>query len=251
LISEEILFYCPFRPKAVIACAVLCVALTGKALAGPVITNGGFETGDLTGWSVFVQNGGNGSFYNSSSTVSPLTGYTTPGPASGVYYAISDQNGPSAEALIQSFTVPGSLSGATLTFRMFVNTYAPVSNATGLDYTSGDTFAPNQYARVDLLSGSATAFDTGSGVLANFYLGADPMADGGTNSYTSYSFDLTPYIAGGGTFQLRFADVANQATINVGIDDVSISTTTPEPSAAVLIAVGLLVVAVGKLRHSD
>lgn len=229
-------------------CAAIFFALAGTTLAGP-LPNGGFETGDFTGWSVYVQSGGNGNFFTSSSTASPLNSFPTPGPAAGAYYAVSDQSGPSAEALIHTFSVAPWILTATVTFDMFVNTYAPVSFGGDLDYTAGGTNAPNQYGRVDLLSASAGPFDTGSGVLANFYLGADPMTDGSvSNPYTSYSFDITPFTRSGGTFQLRFADVSNLAAINLGVDNVSVTTTTPEPSAAWLVSIGILALAAGKLR---
>src|SRR6185295_9715610 len=41
------------RPRAILLATTAATALTGVALAAPnLVTNGGFETGDFTGWSV-------------------------------------------------------------------------------------------------------------------------------------------------------------------------------------------------------
>lgn len=222
-------FPTPLRAFATVV--FIAAAFAGKGSATTTFVNGGFETGDLTGWQTYEQDGGLGGFYVTGDQTTPVEGFPTPGPDSGDYYAVSDSPGYSAEALIQSFTVaPGA--SATLSFDMFVNTYAPMAESGGLDYTSGGTYAPNQYARVDLLSGNADPFDTTGGVIANFYFGADPMTDGSySNPYTAYNIDLTQFIAAGGTFQVRWADVANQHPINVGLDNVSLDVqAVPEPS---------------------
>ncbi len=52
------------------------------------------------------------------------------------------------------------------------------------------------------------AFDTGATVLGNFYLGADAGAN--PHAFTSYLFDITALVGGGGSFVLRFAESDNQ-----------------------------------------
>ena len=91
--------------------------------AGFWITNGGFETGTFSGWTVADEAGGNGTWYVSNSTSSPNSGHLTVGPASGSYYAVSDQSAPGAHVLIQSFSTVPANSTVTLTFDMFVNNY--------------------------------------------------------------------------------------------------------------------------------
>jgi PEP-CTERM motif-containing protein len=123
-----------------------------------------------------------------------------------------------------------------LAFDMFVNDYdaGPIVNSAGLTYTAG----PNQHARVDLLSSGAGPFDTGGGVLANYFLGVDAGTD--PNPFTHYSFDISSVVGGGGTFQLRFAEVDNQLFLNMGVDNISIqATTVPEPATLVLVATSL------------
>lgn len=210
--------------------------------AGELISNGGFETGDFTGWSVY-EAGTLGAVSVESGLVTPNSGKPTMGPASGTYYALMDDPAASANALIQTFST-GPVQSAVLSFNMFVNDHNPsgevLIDPTGLDATTGGSDSPNQHARVDLLSVSASPFDTGAGVLKTFYLG------GGTgrlfnNPYTAFAgFDVTDVLAAGGTFQLRFAEVNNENFFNVGIDNVSLQVTpVPEASTWAMMLAGL------------
>ncbi len=212
---------------------------TFGAHAGELITNGGFETGDFTAWSVY-EAGTTGAVSVASGFVAPNSLKPTAGPASGNYYALMDDPFTSANALIQTFST-GPVQSAVLSFNMFVNDHNPSGQVfidpSGLDATTGGSFSPNQHARVDLLTASASPFDTGAGVLKTFYLG------GGTgrsfnNPYTG--FDVTDVLAMGGTFQLRFAEVNNQDFFNVGVDNVSLQVTpVPEASTWAMMLAGL------------
>jgi hypothetical protein len=207
---------------AVLSSAVLAMASASRA--DELIVNGGFETGDLTGWTVSDLAGGNGSFLlDDADGSTPTSANASVGPAAGSFYAVSDQTGPGTHALIQSFTVLPGTGSVTLSFRMFVNDWSgagPIVDPIGLDHTG----PANQHGRVDILTGASSAFDTGAGVVTNLYIGNDPAATN-PNPYASYQFDLTPFVGAGGTFQLRFAEVDNQLYFNVGVDDVSIVTT--------------------------
>ena len=232
-----------------ISCVSSAILLPGSQL----ITNGGFETGSFSGWTVVSQAGSTGNFFVLSGDTTPLSGSATVGPASGSFYAVSDQTGPSALVLLQPFTVSGPLSSVVLSFSMFANSYGEVSiNAGGLDYTVAGA---NQHARVDILSSGATPFDTGSGVLANFFLGADSGPN--PHAYTNYSFDITSLVGAGGTFQLRFAEVDNVNFFNLGVDNVSVLTTVggvPEPVSNWLLAagiMGLIIRGMQKRKKSD
>jgi hypothetical protein len=229
------------------AAMALAAAIAAPAGAAELLTNGGFETGDFTGWNVSDLADGSGSFFiDDADGFTPFSFHSTVGPASGAFYAVSDQGGPGTHALIQNFFVPGAASSVVLTFDMFVNDWdgGPIVDPIGLDHQG----PPNQHARVDLLSAAAGDFDTGAGVLANFYLGVDPGAD--PNPYTPYLFDITSLVGGGGAFRLRFAETDNQLYLNQGLDDVSIQfTAAPEPSTLALVAAGLAVVAAHSRRR--
>ena len=219
----------------VVACLI---SMPAQAVSVELITNGGFETGTLAGWTVDDLAGGSGSFFIESASTTPLSGNFTAGPSSGVFYAVSDQSGPGTHALTQTFLVPGGATSVVLSFAMFVNDSdsGPIVDPIGLDHTG----AANQHARVDLLLPGAPAFDTGAFVLANLYTGVDGPP---VTPYSPYVFDITPYVGGGGVFALRFAEVDNQLFLNQGVDDVSvIAEVVPVPAALWLFgsALGLL-----------
>ncbi len=211
----------------------------GPAIAG-LITNGGFETGDFSGWTMTSQVASPeaGSWYIGSTTSTPISGHTTVGPSSGTYYAVTDQDAPGEYALTQKFTVPAH-STVTLTFNMFVNNYTAPINSGPLDYTVANTMQ----GRVDILTAGASAFDTGAGVVKNLYDGADGgPANGDTppDPYIAYSFNITPYVGQGGTFQLRFAGSDNEGYLIMGVDNINITASAvPEPTTLILTIVGI------------
>src|SRR5262249_11374247 len=156
---------------------------------GQLIVNGGFETGDLTGWTETDQAGGSGSWFVNNTTTSPMSGFQTPGPASGSFYGLTDQTVPASHSLIQAFTVSAG-SQVTLSFDMFSNNQSGIQVAVGgasdLDFTAG----PNQHARVDILTAGASPFDTASGVVSNLYNGSTLTTNGATNPWVHFSFDI-------------------------------------------------------------
>ncbi|MGK2858121.1 MAG: hypothetical protein ACSLFQ_13040, partial [Thermoanaerobaculia bacterium] len=201
---------------------ILIVAIAGATMsAQELLTNGDFESGALAPWVVTDLAGSGGTFYLSTpganTPVSPFA--TAPNPAGGAFYAISDQMAEGTHALTQSFTVPAGSVSVTLSFEMFVNDQnkvGPIVDPAGLDHNA----VPNQHARVDILTAASTPFDTTAGVVANFYTSVDPGVN--PNAYTSYSFDITPFVGAGGTFQIRFAETDNQGQLHLGVDNVSI-----------------------------
>jgi hypothetical protein len=213
--------------------AVPLMALASVASASELFVNGGFETGDLTGWTASTQAGSGGSLFVQSGTNGPTSGLPTVGPDSGSFYALTDQSGPGAYSLTQSFTVDPS-SSVILSFDLFANNYYGTTIVGPLDYTAG----PVQFATVDLLTGTANPFSTApSDVLENFYSGSDAGAN--PNPYTAYSFDITSLVGAGGTFQIRFGVADRQNYFNLGIDNVS-AQETPEPAAFFLLGPALV-----------
>ena len=174
--------------------AAFTLATAQIALAGPteLLTNGDFELGTFAGWTVTDLAGGSGSFFiDTPGNAAPISGLSTSalgGGPHGSFYAVSDQTGPGTHALTQSFAVAPGASSVTLSFDMFVNNYdgGPFC-APGLDHTG----AAVECGRVDILTGVATPFDTGAGVLGNFFLGADLPLGANPHDFTHYSFDVS------------------------------------------------------------
>lgn len=237
---------------------LVMAALSPATQAAELIQNGGFETHgadnyDITGWQVAEQ-GIFGSVLAQSGTTTEVTANTTVGAYQGSYYGLLDNNGLSGNALFQTFNT-SAVSSATLTFQMFVNNQSSTTNidAAGLDYSVDATDHPNQHVRVDILKAGADPFSIDSAdVVQSLYIGG---ANGvlSANNYVNYSFDLSTGLASGGSFVLRFATVANQNSLQLGIDNVSLNTISAVPeanSAAMLLAgLGLMATAMRRRNH--
>lgn len=215
---------------------LLGTAVFTQAQAAELIQNGGFEVQgadsyDIPGWQVAEQ-GFFGSVLSQSGNVSEVTGNTTAGAYEGSYYGLLDNYGLAGNVLYQSFST-AAVSQATLSFQMFVNNQNATTeiDAAGLDYSVDATDHPNQHVRVDLLKAGSDPFSTDSAdILQSLYLGG---ANGGlaVNDYISYQFDLTSSLAAGGSFVLRFASVANQSSLQLGVDNISLQTVSSVPEA--------------------
>jgi hypothetical protein len=114
----------------------ICTALIIAVPTQAQLVNGGFETGDLTGWTWAPPPGGGGSAGAVTShtdtgpwNVTPVTippGVTSWGPNEGTYFGLLKTNGPGSVAyLYQSFTVP---AGAVLSFDYFWDSQDYVSS---------------------------------------------------------------------------------------------------------------------------
>ncbi len=209
---------------------ILSLAMALPSNAQELLTNGDFETGTFAGWTITDLAGSFGTFFiDTPGTTTPFSSFPTlSSGANGAFYAVSDTGGPGTHALTQTFTVPGPVAAVILRFDLFANDQSgagPIIHPIGLDHTA----SPNQHARVDILSAAAAPFDTGAGVLGNFYLSVDPGAN--PHPFTSYQFNITPLVVAGGTYQVRFAEVDNQFFFHLGVDNVSIQMTPLPPPA--------------------
>lgn len=216
--------------------------IAGEGLAAPIqlINNGGFETGDFTGWTVTDLAGSSGSWFVDSDGTTPASGFSSAGPAAGSFFAVTDQGGPGTHALEQAFTVSLGASSVIVSFDMFLNDQSgtgPLGGALGLDHN----LSPNQHARVDILAALASSFSTSAADIVTTLVA--PAVDAGANphAYTNYSFDISAFVIPGATYKLRFAEVDNQFFFNQGVDNVSIlaDTSVPEPATLALLGLGL------------
>lgn len=226
----------------IITAAILASSISTPSISAPVelLTNGGFETGDFTGWTASIFPNSNGDVQVVSGNTAPVSGETVTGPSEGQFHALTGQEGPGAYSITQSFTVPAEVASLSLSFDAFA-----VSDAT---FVAGD-LDPNgmvatQHARVDILPAGADPFVTGISVAASLL---QPFIDGGfaTAAYTSYAFDLLEFgLVEGQTYSVRFAQADNQGFLTLGVDDVSLIADTgvaavPLPASLPLLLGGL------------
>ena len=226
--------------RFILALAVVS-AIVGPAetYAGLVIVNGSFESG-LTGWTVANSTGSDGSFVLQSGTTSPVNGDPVPNPPAGNFAAMTDALGPGSHVLYQDFVVPTVLNptDALINFDLFIGNRASffaTPSPASLDFGIN---AFNQQVRVDLMKSPADPFSVAAtDVVQNLYQSnvGDPLVSG----YTTFSINLQNSLLAntGQTLRLRFAEVDNVGTLQLGVDNVAFQAI-PEPSSLVMAGLG-------------
>jgi hypothetical protein len=200
------------------------VSLLAKPALAASVTNGGFETGDFTGWSkamTCISNPslpGDWSVY--SGTTGPISGRSISAPPEGTFAAVADQLGPSTVVLYQDIALEAA-STHSLSFQVYYrNGAAAFATPNSLD--CNDAVGPNQQYRIDVLKAATPLDSVAAGdVLATIF--QTQTGDPRTLEPTPITFDLTPLA--GQTVRLRFAMVANQFFFQGGVDDVQIEST--------------------------
>ena len=233
--------------RILLTAAATLALIAAPASAAQLLTNGDFETGTYAGWTALNAPASNGSIQlDTPGSTTPVSGMATAANAlGGRFYSMTDQSGPGAYALLQTFTVAPGTTSLTLSFQQFVQTGIPlIIGPPNFDFTG----APNQHARVDILTSTASAFSTAAAdVVQNFYLNIDGPV---VSPYIAYSFDISTLAAG--TYQLRFAQVDNQGFFNQGVDNVSIEAVAgavPEPTSWAMMIVGFGIVGASARRR--
>ncbi len=104
--------------KKCFSLAALCLLLGVPVLAGAVtmetIENGGFETGDFTGWT--VTDSGAGAWVINDGTFDPIGPGEPLPPISGSYDALSHQPGPGLHILTEPLLIPKNVNSAVLSW---------------------------------------------------------------------------------------------------------------------------------------
>jgi hypothetical protein len=195
--------------------AVAVGLLAAPAAAGAaIVTNGDFETGNLSGWQVSTSDPGEG-WFAYTGTSSPLEDFTIPAPPQGNHAAITDENGAGLHVLYQDVTLPPGGPVTQLSLFVYYDSQAPIVSPDSLDPDGG----ANQQYRVDVLKPGTPVDTVASGdVLRTVFrtLAGDPQS----LSPTVKTADLTAFA--GQTVRIRLAEVDNQFFFNAGADAVSI-----------------------------
>jgi hypothetical protein len=188
------------------------------AHAASVVTNGGFETGNFTGWTVYNQPGGSGNWYVYSGTTSPVSSFTIPAPPEGKYAATSDQGGQGSHILYQNIDIPAGLTCTLSMYIYYENRNGSFYSPPTLDFTA----SPNQQYRIDLMTtGSPITSVAPADVLQTIFATtpSSPLIMAPTFSSTNVS------AYGGTTIRLRFAEVDDQFFFQGNTDAVSLTCT--------------------------
>ncbi|CAN5599848.1 hypothetical protein BH09PLA1_BH09PLA1_31590 [soil metagenome] len=185
----------------------LCVAIfAASASALELTTNGGFETGDFTGWSQFPTGAGQQSVTN----VNPFAGTF----AGEINNSVAASN-----SLIKQANIG-------------VGIVTPGQTVT-ISFAARGSFEPGGVAFAEFFSEIA-----GGGVSSSSILGGGPLAvNSNPNVWTSFNFTATAgsNVSGGVTLQLGATNGANAVNnAHMWYDNVSVSVV-PEPTSAGLI----------------
>lgn len=207
----------------------LGMALVGAPPAGAateLVTNGSFETGDLTGWSTSgLTIGGCQTDWNVSNSGGATGCNPVPDPISGTFaaYNSGDGRGPLIYRLFQSIAVPTDVAGGSLSWL--------------------ETF--NQRFGEGATRSFAANFYDASGTTLLYTASTETLPLDGSEVWTANSVDVSAFLLSqaGNTVNLEFdLNVPDSFTGEggFGLDAVSLSVVdAPEPASLALLGVGL------------
>jgi hypothetical protein len=198
----------------VIAVALACISVVPAQSSAALVSNGGFEGGTFSGWTVVNQ--GSGDWFVYDGALTPLNGFRIPVPPEGEFAATTDQRGPGSHVLYQDVALEAGFHHR-LTFTVY---YRNRNGEFVTPPTLGHNGPPNQQYRVDVLSPSAPVKSVAPGdMLATVF--RTKVGDPARMAPTPTSFDLTGFA--GTTVRIRFAEVDNQLFFRASVDNVEIT----------------------------
>jgi hypothetical protein len=219
-----------FRHLALAATAIaLFAALIGASSASAAtVVNGGFETGNLEGWTVYTSN--EAQFWEVGEIGGP-----PPSPFSGTHYALSAQGGPGTDILYQDIALePNSSHQLQLAFAYESEAPITIPIPDTLDVISEEP--ENQQVRIDVMKPTAPITSVNpSDILATVFAssesenveeipGEEPEPFLEPRLLTA---DLSQFA--GQTVRLRIAVAVTEAPLEADVDNLSV-TSRPLPT---------------------
>jgi hypothetical protein len=204
----------------------LALALLAPASAGAVqVSNGGFESGDLSGWEV-RRSTGSGNWFAYKGTKPPIPherGATSvQPPPQGAFAAIADQANPETLLLYQDLQLEPGTSyklGLLAYYDSYSAPTVPSPDTLSVDAETLGT-KTNQQFRIDVMKAGANPDSVSpEDVLLNLF----QTRSGGARKMgpTQLVGDLAPFA--GQTVRLRIAVAATDEVLNAGVDAVALS----------------------------
>ena len=224
----------------------LVLSVSGFANAG-LITNGGFETGDFTGWNVTTNgSGGCDTDWNVSSVSSTgCTPVSSPNEGNFAAYNSFDGNGPQLFTLSQSFLVGNTFSSAVLNWDEIYEISFCCSSST-LGGPTGREFL------IELFDSNNTLVST---IYSEDFLWVNG-ASHSSNGWVSHTVDITSDLLSlqGQNVTLSFTSSIRDnfsGPAGFGLDAISLTTSVPEPSTLAIFALGIMGLAARRLKKQS
>jgi hypothetical protein len=207
----------------VIACTGVVLAQSSTASgvsAATKVKNGGFETGDFSGWRRANWPVRSGNWFVYSGTTSPLETDSLERPPQGRFAATTDQRNPGSHVLYKNIRLKRGMKHK-LSFYLYYRNHGPFLFARFYTpNTLNPRNRPNQQYRVDILKPSAKPFTVKKkAVLARLF--RTEVYYPNKPKPKILTFNLTRFA--GKTVRLRFAEVDNEANLLASVDKVKVT----------------------------
>jgi hypothetical protein len=209
-----------FNARRLLVLASASAALLAAPTVGhaAIVTNGDFETGNLSGWTQSdLPDSGAGTWFVYSGTGNPGSGNPLAPPPQGNFAAVVDQSGPGLRILYQDVTLPPNVTAYQLHMFAYYHVYANIASPDTFDFAGPDA---NEQYRVDVMRPAAPVDSLAAGdILATVF--RTQTGDPTELPPTIKTADLSALA--GQSVRIRLAEVDNQDVFNASADAISIA----------------------------